>query len=226
MRKFASAEALAEAIADSVARLLSDAVSANGAAVLAVSGGSTPKRFFQALSKRPLAWDAVRVVPVDERWVPEDSDRSNAKLVRENLLVNEARTAGFVSLHHPTDTPETGIDHVRLAVDALPRPFDVVMLGMGTDGHTASFFPGGDNLARALDRGTNEIVVPMRAEGAGEPRITLTLPVILEARHVFLHIEGEEKREVLQAAQGGSDENEMPVRSVLDAANLEVVWAP
>ena len=226
MREYASKEALAAGFADVIARHLSDAVAANGRAVLAVSGGSTPKALFKALSTRALDWSAVSVLPVDERWVPEDSERSNARLVRENLLVNEARAAGFVSLHHPAAEPETGLDHVRLAVDALPRPFDVVILGMGTDGHTASFFPGGDLLARAMARDTVETVVPMRAPGAGEPRVTLTLPLIVEARHLFLHIEGEEKRAVLRAAEAGEDVEEMPVRAVLDAANLEVVWAP
>lgn len=224
MPDYASREALAEGFADLVARLLAEAAAARGRAVLAVSGGSTPKLFFQALSTRPLDWSAVSVVPVDERWVPEDSERSNARLIRENLLVHEARAAGFVSLHHPTDAPETGLDHVRLAVEALPRPFDVCVLGMGTDGHTASFFPGGDMLARALDRDTTETVVPMRAPGAGEPRVTLTLPVLLEARHLFVHVEGAEKRDVLLAAWAGDDEAEMPVRAVLDRA--EVVWAP
>ena len=226
MPDYPSRVALAEGFADTIARHLAEAVASNGAAVLAVSGGSTPKRLFNELSTRALDWSAVSVVPVDERWVPEDSERSNARLIAENLLAHEARAAGFVSLHHPTAEPETGIDHVRLAVEALPQPFDVVVLGMGTDGHTASFFPGGDNLARALRRDTPEIVVPMRAPGAGEPRITLTLPVLLEARHLYLHVEGEEKRTVLEAAEAGDDTAEMPVRAVLGAAQLEVVWAP
>lgn len=224
MIEHSSKDALAEGFADTIARHLADGVAARGRAVLAVSGGSTPKLLFQALSRRVLDWPAVTVVPVDERWVDETSHRSNARLIRENLLTNEARAAGFVSLHHPTDGPETGLDHVRQAVDALPRPFDVVVLGMGTDGHTASFFPGGDTLARAMDRGASETVVPMRAPGAGEPRVTLTLPVLLEARHLYVHVEGAEKRDVLRAAEAGGDEAEMPVRAVLGAA--EVVWAP
>ena len=224
--EYGSAEALAEALADTIARDLADAVAARGRAVLAVSGGSTPKRLFQALSTRDAPWDAVTVLPVDERWVPEDHERSNARLVRENLLVDHARAAGLTSLVAPTGEPEEGLGEVRANVRALPQPFDVLLLGMGTDGHTASFFPGGDNLARALDRDTAETVVAMRAPGAPEPRVTLTLPVILAARRIVLHIEGGEKRAVLEAAEEGTDEAEMPVRTVLGAANLEVVWAP
>ena len=226
MIEYGSKEALAADLAAGIAASLSEAIGARGRALLAVSGGSTPKPMFEALSTIELDWSKVTIVPVDERWVPENHERSNAKLVRDNLLRNEARAAGFVSIHAPTETPESGMEEVSGRIRALPLPFDVLTLGMGTDGHTASFFPGGDNLARALTTDTPELVVPMRAPGADEPRVTLTLPLVLGARRIVLQIEGDAKRAVWETAKASGDQNEMPVRAVIGAANLEVVWAP
>lgn len=226
MREYASGDALAADLAAGIAASLAEAIAGRGRALLALSGGSTPRRMFEALSEIELDWSAVTIVPVDERWVPEDHERSNAKLIRDHLIKAKARAAGFVSLHAPTETPETGMGEVAARIRALDLPFDVLTLGMGTDGHTASFFPDGDNLARATARDTDELVVPMRAEGAGEPRVTLTLPVILAARRAVLHFEGEGKRAVWEKAKAGGDVSEMPVRAVIGAANLETVWAP
>ena len=225
MIEYASKDALAAELAQGIAASLAEAIAARGRALLALSGGSTPKRMFEALAAIELDWRKVTVVPVDERWVPEDHERSNAKLIRDHLLKDRAREAGFVSIHAPTETPETGMAEVAARLRALPLPFDVLTLGMGTDGHTASFFPGGDNLARATARDTPELVVPMRAPGADEPRVTLKLPLILDARRIVLHIEGAEKRAVLETAQAGGDVDDMPVRAVLGAAPLETVWA-
>ena len=226
VNEYGTAEALAADLASGIAAALADAVARRGHATAALAGGSTPRRMFEALSKADIDWRRVTILPVDERWVPETHERSNARLIADHLLKNRAREAGFVSLHAPTATPEDGMAEVAARLRALSLPFDVVVLGMGTDGHTASFFPGGDNLARALDPDTAELVVPMRAPGAGEPRSTLTLPPIRAARSLVLHIEGEEKREVLMQARTGTDVKEMPVRAVLDAAHLKTVWAP
>ena len=226
MIQYASKDALAVELAQGIGASLTEAIGARGRALLALSGGSTPKRMFEALAAVELDWSKVTVVPVDERWVSEDHERSNAKLIRDHLLKDRARAAGFVSIHAPTEAPETGMEEVAARLRALPLPFDVLTLGMGTDGHTASFFPGGDNLARATMRDTPELVVPMRAPGADEPRVTLTLPLILDARRIVLHIEGAEKRAVFEVAQAGGDVDEMPVRAVLGAAHLETVWAP
>ena len=110
----------------------------------------------------------------------------------------------------------------------MPWPLDVVVLGMGTDGHTASFFPGGDRLKDAIDPKASDSVLPMQADGAGEPRLTLTLPPITDAGFLALHIEGDEKSRVLDAAMAGEDRYEMPVRAVLKQKQspVHVFWAP
>ena len=102
----------------------------------------------------------------------------------------------------------------------------LVLLGMGNDGHTASFFPGGDTLDAAL-KGTADALA-IQAPGAGEPRVTLSLGRLLKTRALYLHIEGEEKAETLRRALGAGPVEEMPVRAVLqqEAVPLIIVWSP
>ncbi|PWK92458.1 6-phosphogluconolactonase [Fulvimonas soli] len=229
MYSFDDGPALAAALAGRVAGLLREGIAARGAAVLAVSGGSTPVRFFERLARQALAWDKVRVTLVDERWVDEDSERSNARLVKAQLLQGAAAAARFVPLYTGADTPEAGCAEARQRIRALPRPFDAVVLGMGADGHTASFFPGGDRLVEALDPDGRVPVLPMRAAGAGEPRITLALPALLDTRALILHIEGAPKRALLAAAlEGRGEAAQYPVRAVLTQRRvpLEVYWCP
>ncbi|WP_279481968.1 6-phosphogluconolactonase [Aureimonas sp. SK2] len=221
--------ALAEALATGVAAVLCGGIATRGQAVLAVSGGSTPKLFFQTLAKTDLDWSRVTVCLVDERWVPETSERSNTRLIRENLLTGRAADARLEPLFEDGPSAREAEDEVSRRLSALPRPFDAVILGMGNDGHTASFFPGADRLAEAIDPHAGHRVVAIEAPGAGEPRITLALPFLLEARFLALHIEGQEKRDTLAEALGDGPVEEMPVRSVLRAARpepLQVFWAP
>lgn len=220
---FPDPAALAEALSQAVADDLRAALQQRAFASIALSGGNTPKAFMQALALQPLEWARMVVTLVDERWVPESSPRSNAALVKANLLDGPSALARFVPLYRAVPEPEDALDEVERALHALPTPFDALVLGMGNDGHTASFFPGGDRLADALDPATTARVLPMRAPGAGEPRITLTLPPILAARHLYLHIEGAEKRHVLDAAVAGVGEGAgYPIRDVLQHAALPV----
>jgi 6-phosphogluconolactonase len=213
-RIFEAREALAETLARDVADELARAIEAKGRATLAVSGGTTPKLFFEKLSMIDIPWSRVSVTLVDERQVPESSERSNARLVRAHLMQNKAAAARFVPL---VDNP-----------DAAKIPaFDVAVLGMGNDGHTASFFPGGDTLAEAIDAGTQKRLIAITAPGAGEPRLTFTLPVLAQAGRLALHIEGAEKKQVLKQALAEGPQEDMPVRAVLRAAApVTLYWCP
>jgi 6-phosphogluconolactonase len=226
-RTFGDKDELALALADAVAENLNAGIAARGRAALAVSGGSTPARFFRALSQRTdIDWAKVTVTLVDERWVGEDSDRSNARLVKANLLQGPAAAATFVPLWQGGAEPDaTGIDRTNTAISAIPV-LDAAILGMGNDGHTASFFPGGDTLDEALT--ADGPVLAIRAPGAGEPRVTLTLRRLLAADALYLHIEGNEKAEVLDKALGEGDIADMPVRAVLrqDQKPVTVFWCP
>ena len=132
-----------------------------GAGFLAVSGGTTPAAFFAELAGRPLDWERIVVTLVDERLVPPDSPRANQLLVRERLLVGPAAAARFVPLFEG-GSPEGAAARAEVALRGLPWPLDAAILGMGVDGHTASFFPDADNLDALLDPRGATIVLRCR----------------------------------------------------------------
>ena len=210
---FGEADALAQRLARDVAASLRQALAATERATLAVSGGTTPQKFFDALSRQKMDWSRVTITLVDERQADESSLRSNARLVKAALVQNEAAMARFVPLFENPSAAN------------LPD-FDVVVLGMGNDGHTASFFPGGDTLAQCLSDAAPPVLA-ISAPGSGEPRLTFTLPKILAAKEIMLHIRGVDKQATLEKAEAGGDILEMPVRAVLQAAKpVEIYWCP
>ena len=210
---FADADALAQRLARDVAASLRQAIAATERATLAVSGGTTPQKFFDALSRQKMDWPRVTITLVDERQVDESSPRSNARLVKAALVQNEAAIAQFVPLFENPSAAD------------LPD-FDVVVLGMGNDGHTASFFPGGDTLAQSLSDAAPPLLA-ISAPGSGETRLTFSLPKILAAKEIMLHVQGQDKWATLEKAQAGSDMMEMPVRSVLQSGReVEIFWCP
>jgi 6-phosphogluconolactonase len=223
---FSGREELAAALAAQIADKLTKAIAKRGSALLAVSGGTTPAKLFAVLSTTPIAWDKVTVTLVDERFVPASSPRSNAGLVAANLLQNAAKAARFVPLYHEATSIEDAAASDNAALQALPWPLDVVILGMGSDGHTASFFPDADDLPVLLDPSSDRIVLPVHAASAGEPRLTLSLARIIDAGFIALHIEGEDKRTAFDGAVAPGPRK--PIRAVLDAAPkpVEVFWAP
>ena len=214
VQEFVNSDELAAALAVSVAGALRGRLAKQGQAALAVSGGTTPVKFFEALSRTALDWARVRVTLVDDRCVPEESPRSNARLLRAHLLQNDAAAAAFLPLIGATEQD----------IAALPLPFAAVVLGMGLDGHTASFFPGGDHLAQAL--AGERLLETMNAPGAGEPRLTLTLPTLIAADFTAVHIEGAAKLAVLREAQR-PDGPDFPIRAVLARKPApEIYWCP
>ncbi|MBC7280373.1 6-phosphogluconolactonase [Hoeflea sp.] len=226
--EFNSGADLADALARRIADRLALATAARGHATLAVSGGSTPKTMFAALSREAIDWAKVTVTLVDERMVPPRDERSNQRLVSLHLLQNHAAAAQFVPLFRAGGDAPAIAGLASDAIDTLPLPFDVVVLGMGTDGHTASFFPGGTTLGAVTDPACKTSVMAMEAAGAGEPRLTLTLPRLVEAGLIVLHIEGDDKKAVLARALEDGAEADMPVRAVLRHARtpVEIYWAP
>jgi 6-phosphogluconolactonase len=213
--QFANSSALAAAFAQWTADRLSEGVEQRGAALLVVSGGTTPLHYFEALSKQPIDWSRISITLADERRVPDDSPRSNARLVREALLRDHAASAAFVPLADSRLDEEQELAAANVRVAALPAPANVVVLGMGDDGHTASWFPHAEGLAEAIDVGARMLVAPIRAPGAPEPRLTLTGRVILRARALALHIEGAKKLATLEKALEDGPAEDMPIRVVL-----------
>ena len=214
---------LATQLAEAVAGALRADLATQERALLVVSGGSTPVPFFHRLAAMNLPWERVDVTLADERWVAEDAKDSNARLVRENLLQGPAASATFHSLTTADSTPEVGAPEVARRIADLPWPASVVILGMGSDGHTASLFPDSGELALALS--TDEPTVAVRAPSVPQPRITLSAGLLHQARRHVLHIAGDDKRSVLARAMAGDDVRELPIRAFL-ACPLAVYWAP
>ncbi len=207
-------------VANTIAGQLADFLRREGRASLCVPGGTTPGPVFDILSGVDIDWARVAVFLNDERWVGEDSPRSNTALLRARLLKGRAAAARLVPLHMATPAPEDALEDLSAGI-AAELPISVLLLGMGADMHTASLFPGADLLAQAMAADAPPVMA-LRAEAAGEPRITLTAPVLKGAFHTHILITGPEKRAALDRAQA-LPELEAPVRAVL--ANATVHWA-
>ncbi|OUS07466.1 6-phosphogluconolactonase [Rhodobacterales bacterium 52_120_T64] len=209
-------QTLMENIAEDVADQLEAAILVWGSATLAVPGGTTPAPFLTLLSKTDLDWSKVNVMLTDERFVPESSERSNTRLLRDTLLQNNAAVANLVPFYKDADTPEDVLEDLTRAITAA-LPIDVCVLGMGEDMHTASLFPEADRLEEGLDLDGTSVLLPMRAPGAPEPRLTLTASVLQAARNIHILITGEGKKTALEAAMFEGPASEAPIRVVLDA---------
>lgn len=213
-------ELLMLSLADRLAGELGDFLRRDGRASFCVPGGTTPGPIFDTLSGVDLDWPNVAVFLNDERWVDEDSPRSNTRLLRDRLLRGRAVDAQLIPLYAPAETPEDALD--ALCDGLRPHlPISVLLLGMGADMHTASLFPGADRLADALAPDA-PILLPMRAEAAGEPRITLSAPALAGAMNIHILITGAEKRAALERA-ASLKPLEAPVAAVLK--NATVHWA-
>lgn len=225
---FADPETLAEALAAAVAERLRTALAAGKKAGLVVSGGETPKPFFSRLSEYDIDWHRVIITLADERWVDPAHEASNERLVRSLLLQNRARAATFVPLKNRAETAGQGEEECRHALSLLPRPAEAVILGMGNDGHTASLFPGSKQLPEAMDMNSDRCCAAVSPAKAPHERMTLTLPVLLDARLILLHITGEAKRRALAQAMAEGPEMNMPVRAVLRQRKtpVHIYWAP
>lgn len=226
--EYPSGAALAEDLAATVAARLGEALDERARALLAVSGGRTPAAVFKALSRSRIDWSRVSVTLVDERFVPTSSTRSNARLVTQNLLQNRAARAEFIGLYTDSETVEEAAGKASEALSSLPLPPDVALVGMGTDQHTASFFPDAAGIESMLCMREGPTVLPVEAPSAGEPRLTLSMPVLAAARFLALHIEGEEKRQALEAALGSSGAPKPPIAALFERAAkpVHIYWAP
>ncbi len=217
--EYPDAEMMMMRVADVIAGELKNCLLVHEHASFAVPGGTTPGPIFDALSAVDLDWARVHVMLTDERWVPESSDRSNTRLLRERLLVDKAAAAKYIPLYAEAETPEEKLP--ELAEGLKPElPISVMLLGMGADMHTASIFPGADQLDKALHG--DDLLLAMRAPGAPEPRITLSAKVLREAMSRHILIVGTGKLAALERAKTLPPE-EAPVAAILN--NTVIHWA-
>lgn len=220
----ADAAAQAGALAEWVAAALRRALSETGRATLVVSGGRSPVAFFEALAGYELPWSSVVVSLADERWVAPTQPGSNEALVRQHLLHGPAAAARFVSLYQAADSLQQAAERADAAVAEL-GPVDVLVLGMGDDGHTASLFPGSPLLDDALQGDCPRRVLPMQAPVAPHERLSLTRPLLASARWPLLAIQGADKLATLKMALAGGPMQDMPIRAFLQAP-LAIHWCP
>lgn len=223
LNKYPNSQLLIEDLTAHIVKDLQQAINNKGHASIAVSGGKTPIPLFKLLSQQDLDWHNVFITLVDDRWVDDTDDASNEKLVLTYLLQNKAKLANFVGLKNSCDNPFDGAEITDKILNKIPMPFDVLILGMGEDGHTASLFPGAANLMAGLDMKSGRKVVGMTPLTAPLDRITLTLPTILDSQNIYLHLVGESKMQVLEQAEKGDDINQMPIRAILQQNKVNVI---
>ncbi|WP_299141048.1 6-phosphogluconolactonase [uncultured Tateyamaria sp.] len=212
-------ELLAMGLADVLASELKNCLLVHASASFVVPGGTTPGPIFDSLCAADVDWARVHVLLSDERWVPEDHDRSNAKLLRERLFQSRAEQAQFVPFHQVGETPASAAPGLSERL-AEHMPISVLLLGMGADMHTASLFPGAEGL-EAMLAADAPLVVPVTVAGQ-EPRISFSGPALAGAMAKHLVIFGSDKRAALERAQGSSV-TDAPIRAVMDG--LTVHWA-
>jgi 6-phosphogluconolactonase len=226
--RYPDLDTLSQQLAAGIAADLAAAIEARGRASLVVSGGRSPVKLFECLRTLAIDWSRVCVALADERWVDPSDPASNERLVRAALLKDAAAAARFTGLKNECATPELGAGLAWSTFNGVPRPFDVLVLGMGDDGHTASLFPDSPNLHAGLDEAAAAGCIGMRSPIAPEARLSLNLPALLDSRRIVILITGESKwRTYVAAAQAGAVER-MPVRAVLrqQHAPVEVIWSP
>ncbi len=212
---------LANALANVIVERLNRAIQAHGSASLVVSGGSTPKPLFEALRAKPLAWDKVTVTLADERWVPETSADSNAAFIKNTLLQDHAADATFVGLYKAGSGPHEAVSTIDEHIQRIAKPFTVVVLGMGGDGHTASLFPGAPGTDAAIAE-RDALVAIVEPESVPQARITLTLAALMNTECQLLHITGGEKRALVDEVLQDPAQSPYPIAHFLNADNPRI----
>ncbi|WP_319529752.1 6-phosphogluconolactonase [uncultured Cohaesibacter sp.] len=212
---------MAAGLAEQVASELNNAIKKRGRATLAVPGGETPRAFLSELSQQTVDWDCVSVILTDERFVPERSDRSNARVVKELLLQNKAEDACFFPYYREVERAEDALPIIAMDLEEI-LPIDVCILGMGVDMHTASLFPGADNIEEAVGLWAPHIMV-MYEPTLPEARLTLTAPVLERARKAHILLFGEDKKKALREAQKIGLVEEAPIRVILNRARATTI---
>ncbi|OLS59152.1 6-phosphogluconolactonase [Pseudomonas putida] len=224
LHELKSAEQLAWQLATDVAGRLRTAIAGQGRATLVVSGGRSPVAFFQALAQEALDWSKVTVSLADERWVPVEHADSNEGLLRRHLLTGNAAKARFVGLYRSAASLDAAAEAAEQALAELP-PIDVLVLGMGDDGHTASLFPASPNLADGLSLLSKRRCLPMLAPSVPHQRISLTRRLLATAGFTVLSVQGAGKLATLRAALAGNELAQMPIRAFLHDP-LSIYWCP
>lgn len=225
IHQFFDSAALNHQFALEISQKLQQGIAERGQAVLVVSGGKTPLPLFHTLAQTELDWSKVTITLADDRFLPDDAPDSNERLVKSALLQHKAAAARFISLYSHADSAEAAVPALLERVAGLAT-FDVLILGMGEDGHTASLFPCSQELAAGLADDAADLLAVNPAT-APYQRISFSRRRLMQARSIYLHLVGPKKLQVLQQAAAGTDVAQMPIRAfiALTSPELAVMYA-
>ena len=218
LRKFTTSTELNQAFAQEIADKLQAGIEQHGTASLLVSGGNTPRPMFAVLSEKDIDWSKVNIALVDDRWVETTDAASNEKMANEALLINKASAANFVGMKTSASDAFAAEAEVTERLAHIQQPFDVVILGMGEDGHTASIFPCCAQLDQALT--TEKTLMATEPTTAPHQRMTFTKSALLNSKQLYLHLVGESKEAVLNEVAAGDDEKQAPIRAFLNQTQV------
>jgi len=220
-----SAESLDIDLSLRIGQLLTQSISENGCASIAVSGGRSPIGLFEKLSKINLDWSKVELTLVDERWVDAKNENSNELVVRKHLIQNQATQVKFFPIKNSAkNSKEEQVLHEQV-LQKIKLPFDVIILGMGEDGHTASLFPCCKELTQAMDPNNQQKCIVTKPKNAPYERISLTFSTISKAKNLILHLRGSSKLQTFELAMTLKDANKMPIYAFMEQP-LEIYWSP
>jgi len=220
-----SSESLAVDLSQNINEILVETIKKRGRVSMAVSGGSTPIPLFKVLSHLGLDWSKVDLTLVDDRWVSSDHKDSNELLVKSHLIKNKAVNVNFIPLKNDASTAKEGRASSEEVLKSFSLPFDIVILGMGTDGHTASLFPCSEEINSAMDLNNNDFLVATTPTSAPYERLGMTAKAIMDAKSVFLHLNGSSKLHTLEKAMDLKDAYKMPIYGFLENG-LDIYWSP
>ncbi|NVJ98018.1 MAG: 6-phosphogluconolactonase [Alphaproteobacteria bacterium] len=220
---------MVDELMEATSEALMRGIKKRGVASWAVSGGSTPKPLFEAMSEAALDWENIQVALVDERWVDIGHPRSNEAFMLTSLGKNNAAEAMFIGMKTEHASPFDAVADVNARYAQVKQPFDSILLGLGSDGHTASFFPDAEGLEEALDVSGDQTCVALTAHksevtGDEVDRMSLSAAAIAKAPHVVLMITGEGKKAVLERAL--EVDHHLPIARLAEDVEITVYWAP
>ena len=218
-------ESLAEDLSHNIGKILKQSIKSDGRASLAVSGGRTPVPLLDALSELSLDWSSVDLTLVDDRWVDPSHKDSNEMLVRTHLIKNKAKKINFLPLKNNSKTAKDGHKASEELLQQVKSPFDVVVLGMGSDGHTASLFPCSEELTEGMNLNNPCRLIATSPKTAPYDRMSLTAKAIIDSKNVFLYLNGSDKLNTLELAMTNKDAMKMPIYYFLEKG-LKIYWSP
>ena len=174
------------------------------------SGGNTPKKLYEKLSIQNIDWSRIHISLTDERCVPVDSDKSNEFMLKTHLLKNNAKNANFYSL---IDAVESHSSQKQSLFDIYSqlKSIDLLLLGMGEDGHTASFFTESGNLTSSLDENNKELYTRLKLSRERHDRVTLNYNLLSKSKKKYLFFTGQEKIDIIEKALKSNNPMKYPI---------------